>query len=103
MALNQASYKSSFDPHYWEKCYVFRCKKNECPYVEPCFGAQRRDQEKTKNFIEEMNGKISQGIDLEKLNTVEKINFYHSIKKHGAKYSEKDIRFFCSGVNNSKE
>ncbi len=77
--------KTSFDPHYWEKCYVFSCKKSRCPFVELCFRAQKDHQNEMKKFAEILNQKIAGGSDLSDLSPLEKVNLIHLIRDHGVK------------------
>jgi hypothetical protein len=77
--------KTSFDPHYWEKCFVFTCRKGQCPFVKLCFRAQKDHENEMKKFIGSLNKKITEGFDLTNLSPTDKGNLFHLIKKHGLK------------------
>ena len=79
--------RGSFDPHYWENCYVFRCRGKECPYIVPCFGAEKREKEEVEGFIESLNRRIFEGFDLGMLSPIERIQLNHAIEKHGVRFA----------------
>jgi len=73
---------NGFDPHYWEKCYVFRCKKGECPFVSLCFAAQAKDHKETKTVVQSLEDQISKG-EKTTLTPQERLTLAHATEKHG--------------------
>jgi len=90
-----ATYREGFDPHHWEGCFIFRCKKKECSYIMQCYAAQQRDQKETEEFIEALNKRLLEGFDVNMLSPIEKAKLEHAIEKHGVRFdSERGIYYF---------
>jgi len=83
-----------FDPHYWEGCFTFKCKKGQCDYFTECFAAQKEDQKETENFIKNINQKLSDKIKLSDLSPLEKVMINHAIEKHGVEFDRKLGKYY---------
>ena len=89
-----------FEPHYWERCYLFRCRKGECPYVTVCFAAQAKDHKEAKAFVESLGSRAE---DKAKLTVTERINLEHAVRKHGISPGLEDAHARVQGCSAIQE
>jgi len=84
-----------FDPHYWERCFVFRCRAGCCPFVADCYAARMEDQRRTREIVEQFNAELSKGFRLQNIlaDRSKALEVQHLIESHGVFFDAETNRF----------
>jgi len=84
--------KNYFDPHYWQKCFVFRCRADCCPFVADCYASRKRDRQAAEESVQKLNHLLFEGSTLDRLlSSGKRVEVEHLLESHGV--------VFDSGAN----
>ncbi len=82
-----ANYAKGFGPHYWERCYVFRCRKGECPFVTHCFAAEAEDRKETRELVQSLYNQATRGEEESPLTASQRARLDHARRKYPAVFA----------------
>lgn len=73
-----------FDPHFWQRCFVFRCRAGCCPFVADCYASRQRDRKLAEETVHALNRMLAEGSTLEELMAGEsRLEVEHLVESHG--------------------
>jgi len=83
-----------FDPHFWQRCFVFRCRAGCCPFVADCYASRQKDRKEAEETVRRLNRMLLGGSTLKTLMAGEdRLEIEHLMDAHGVVLDRNANRF----------